>query len=161
MTKLEIRQTSRPEDKEAAVDIARSLPDYFTELGLERIAEDLEKYMLFGFFDGDAMVAFITVHETDERCVDISWLATRKEYQGQGIGRKLVYAALEPYEERGFELCALQAPVETEPGEDFSATKKFYERLGFQTLYIIDPYPAWGPDDACRVMAARLPLKRG
>lgn len=152
---IEIRGASAQE----VLQLARQLPEDFTTVGLVLMERDLASHRALGAFVEGAMAGFITTHETDSRVVGISWLGVAPDMQGRGIGTRLVRHALMPYEARGFELCVLKAP-ETEEDEDCIRTRRFYEKLGFQTLYIIKPYPEWG-EDAARVMAARLPLRAG
>ena len=52
----------------------------------------------------------------------------------------------------GARLVKVKTLAETRPDEGYARTRRFYEKLGFFTVEIIDPYPGWGEGNPCQIM---------
>lgn len=146
-------------ERESALLIAKSLPDYFNENGIKTLERDLELHDFFGAFVGDKLVGFITLRKTDIASLEISWLAILKEFQGQGIGKRLVKETLNSYVEKGYNIAYVKTLAETVKNKGYEQTRKFYKLLGFQTLEIINPYPSWEKGNPCQILAASIPIQ--
>jgi ribosomal protein S18 acetylase RimI-like enzyme len=145
-------------NKEDAFVIAKGLPDFFNAHGLMTLSEDLENHELRGSFAEDKLVGFITLRKADIGSLEISWLAINKDFQGLGIGSRLVKETLNDFFKQGFRICYVKTLAETIVDEGYTKTRKFYKKLGFNTLEIIDPYPGWSVGNPCQILAAPLPL---
>jgi ribosomal protein S18 acetylase RimI-like enzyme len=144
-------------NKEDAFAIAKSLPDFFNATGLVTLSADLENHELRGSFADGKLVGFITLRKADIGSLEISWLAINKDFQGLGIGSRLVKETLNDFFKQGFRICYVKTLAET-IDEGYAKTRKFYKKLGFNTLEIIDPYPGWSVGNPCQILAAPLPL---
>ena len=144
---------------EDAIFIAKSLPDFFTENGVDSLKEDLKNHELYGVTVDSKLVGFITLRLADTASLEISWLAVLPEWQGKGIGTELVKETLNIKAKEGFEVCYVKTLAETVLDSGYEKTRKFYKKLGFYTLEIIDPYPDWDEGNPCQILAAALPLK--
>jgi ribosomal protein S18 acetylase RimI-like enzyme len=144
---------------DAALEIARSLPEFFTDLGLEKLKQDLRSHELTGACVDEKPVGFIALRQADVAAIEVSWLAVLDEYQGQGIGSQLLRESLGEAAKNGYAVCYLKTLAETVRDEGYEKTRSFYKKHGFQNLEIIDPYPSWGAGNPCQLLAAALPLR--
>lgn len=157
--KKPIEITIKQADKQRAFSIAESLTDFFNKEGLATLSVDLENHELLGAFVDEKLVGFITLRKTDVSSIEISWLAVQRDFQGLGIGSKLVKNTLDEFSKKGFQICYVKTLAETVENEGYEKTRRFYKHLGFNTLEIIDPYPEWSAGNPCQILAAALPLK--
>ncbi len=146
-------------DTNEALDIAQSLPEFFSADGLVALTHDLKVHELRGAFISGRLAGFIMLRKADVASLEISWLAVRKDLQGQGIGSALVKSSLQEFFEKGFRMCYVKTLAETVEDKGYERTRKFYKDLGFSTLEIIDPYPGWSAGNPCQILAASLPLE--
>jgi len=146
-------------DREGIISIAESLPDFFTVEGVDSLRKDLESHELYGVIVDDKLVGFITLRLADVASLEISWLAVLPDWQGKGIGTELIKETLNTKAKEGFKICYVKTLAETVPDLGYKKTRKFYKRLGFYTLEIINPYPGWDKDNPCQILAASLPIE--
>ena len=104
-----------------------SAVELFESLGWEsaRYPERLERAIAGSsavrtLWDGAVLAGLVTAISDGAMCVYFPYVAIRKEYQGQGWGRKLLASALAEYE--GFRHIALIS---------YADKRGFYERCGF------------------------------
>ena len=145
--------------REAALELAKELPDYFNEQGLKSLTKDLESQELYGAFIDKKMIGFMTFRKADLAALEITWLAINPKYQNQGIGTKLVRETLNLFSNKGYKICYVKTLAETAEDDGYSKTRAFYKKLGFNTLEIISPYPGWTKENPCQILASSLPLK--
>lgn len=146
-------------DKENTIFIAESLPDFFTASGVDSLREDLKSHELYSAIVDDKLVGFITLRLADIASLEISWLAVLPDWQEKGIGTELVKETLNIKAKEGFRICYVKTLAETVPNLGYEKTRKFYKKLGFYTLEIINPYPGWDEGNPCQILAAALPIK--
>ena len=144
---IRIKKTNKVDEAHA---IAIASPDYFVKECWSEIKRDLEKASFFGAFEGDEMIGFISYAEVAKGVTEIKWLAVKKEFRGQGIGSRLINETLKIIPKK-YKLCKVRTLAETREDEGYSKTRKFYEKLGFYSIEIIDPYPYWSPGDPCQI----------
>jgi len=156
MYNIKVEQTNQ---KKAALAIAQSLPNFFSKSGLMTLEKDLAEHELYGAFIDNDLLGFITLRKTDLAALEISWLAVLSNWQGQGIGSKLVKESLMAFATQGYKICYVKTLAETVVDPGYDKTRSFYKKLGFYTLEIISPYPGWTKDNPCQILAAALPLK--
>ncbi len=96
--------------------------------------------------------------KADIASLEISWLAVMDKYQNQGIGSRLVKDSLNLFSNIGYKICYVKTLAETIKDDDYSKTRSFYKKLGFNTLEIISPYPKWTKENPCQILATTLPL---
>ena len=139
----------KTDDYETAFKIAKQLPDFFNKKGLEQIKKDTKSHILFGAFLNDILVAFVTYNEINQFVVEMSWLAVSPDHQAKGIGTKLIEETLSQLG-KTYKVCEVKTLAKTDLNEPYEKTRKFYEKLAFMPLDIIDPYPGW-EDNPCQI----------
>jgi ribosomal protein S18 acetylase RimI-like enzyme len=149
---VEIRRTS---DTEQAYAIAASLPLSFTPSGLELLKESLQSEALFGAYADGELAGFATYRELNPDALELTWLAVAPGRQDAGIGERLVVESLAQIG-AGYRACEVKTLAPTNPDPGYAATRRFYHRLGFIALEIVDPYPGWDPGNPCLIMVKFL-----
>jgi ribosomal protein S18 acetylase RimI-like enzyme len=136
---------------DACLSIARSLPRYFTEKGVESIGNDLRNGELYVASIGPEVVGFVTFCRNSQWVAKLSWIAVRADHHRRGIGTVLVEhmaSELRSRDVRLLQVDTLSSDAEYEP---YAATRKFYEKVGFMLLRTVDPYPGWDPGSPCAI----------
>jgi GNAT superfamily N-acetyltransferase len=151
--KVDIRRTN---DTDSSFRLAAGLPDYFNAAGLEHLKADLVAGELFGAFMETELIGFAVFTELNPRAVELAWLAVRREHWSRGVGTRLVVESLSNLPSR-YEMCQVKTLAATAPYAPYERTRRFYARLGFVPLEIIDPYPGWAPGNPCQLMVLCLP----
>jgi GNAT superfamily N-acetyltransferase len=149
---IAIRKTT---DTESSFRLAVALPDYFNAAGLEHMKADLASGELYGAFTENELIGFAVYKELNPRAVELAWLAVRREHWSCGVGTRLVTASLGHLPSR-YEACQVKTLAATVPSPGYERTRRFYVKLGFVPLEIIDPYPGWGPRNPCQLMVLCL-----
>jgi ribosomal protein S18 acetylase RimI-like enzyme len=94
-------------------------------------------FKIYGAFDGDKIVGFLIGTQQTGGVCDIHWAGVLKDYQGQGIGRRLVEHYINEMLGQGAHTVHLFASEKI---------KGFYEKLGFEEAgFFKKSY--WGTDD--------------
>lgn len=140
----------RTTEFEKALDIAKSLPEFFTQQGLNEIKEQLPGQAVYGAYAGEELVGCISYKKVNNFTIDIAFLFMLATYQGRGIGTRLLEESL-AIEGNDFSVCQVNTLAETVEDEGYAMTRKFYEKLGFIPIEIIHPYPGWGMDNPCQI----------
>ncbi len=147
-----IRKT---EEFEKALDIAKSLPEYFNDNGLADIEKELPSQIVYGAYAGKRMLGCASYQKINEHTLELAWLFVLDEFHGQGISTQLVVESLS-LEGMGFSVCQVKTLAETSKDEGFARTRSFYEKIGFIPIQIIDPYPGWDSGNPCQIMVKFL-----
>jgi ribosomal protein S18 acetylase RimI-like enzyme len=142
----------------ACLAIARKLPEYFNDTGMEMMRHDLREHELSMAVDRDQMIGFISVQVKNSQVAEISWIAVLPERQQEGVGTQLIQHTLEELKKRGIRLLEVKTLAPTVEYEPYERTRRFYERRGFVLLDIIDPYPGWEPGNPCAIYLLILSL---
>jgi ribosomal protein S18 acetylase RimI-like enzyme len=137
-------------DVDSVLNIAKQNPHYFNKHGLELMAQDLIVDDVYGYYDSDKLVGFISLKKFNESVIEISWMAVLPEKHNQGIGSALVQYVI--YTLKGnYALCKVKTLAHTAADEGYERTRHFYQKLGFISTEIIDPYSEWGEGNPCEV----------
>jgi len=88
--------------------------------------------------DKGGVLGFICFGHTPltEHTFDLYWIAVGKEHRNKGVGRALHQAFLDCIHERKARLVR----VETSTKPSYTMTLKFYERLGYKRVAVIDDF---------------------
>jgi GNAT superfamily N-acetyltransferase len=150
---VEVRRTS---DTESSYRLAAALPDYFNAAGLEHMKSDLTGGELFGAYRTAEVIGFALYQEINPEAIELAWLAVRREQWSHGVGTRLVTESLDllPSHYRACQVKTLASIVQYPP---YERTRRFYVKLGFIPLEVVDPYPGWAPGNPCQLMVACLP----
>jgi ribosomal protein S18 acetylase RimI-like enzyme len=134
---IHVRQI-HDQDHDSIIEVAKTLhPGWFNELGLQQIADDLQKEHGLVALDNEKVVGFL-IYGTDEnsKTAELSWVAVRAEFHRKGIGRALVSALeemLARQEFRSLEVSTVAPTIEYEP---YARTRSFYHSIGFSNVQI-------------------------
>ncbi len=117
------------------LELAKELPEWFTEAGIKEISIDLNNQNCFMALKDSQLVGFIT-YFTNQGCGHIGWLAVSKKHQGKGVGNSLlqkIVMALQNEEIKELFVSTLGDSVDYLPYEQ---TRNFYRKQGFETYEI-------------------------
>jgi len=106
---VNIHEIMAKAERNACLEIARSLPEWFNEAGLRAMERALEKEKTFVAAEGEDVLGFVTVKPLNEKALEIIWMAVRREFRGRGIGTELLRFVEEWVKERGFELLVVKS----------------------------------------------------
>jgi GNAT superfamily N-acetyltransferase len=148
-------QVRRTDDTNSARRLAASLPDYFNAAGLAHMDADLSRCELFGAFAGPELIGFAIFTELNPQAIELAWLAVRRDHWSHGVGTRLVTESLAHLPSH-YQACQVKTLAPTSPYPPYERTRRFYHRLGFIPLEIIDPYPGWLPGNPCQLMVMCL-----
>src|SRR4030065_2583070 len=76
-------------DLEQLIEIAKTLPEWFTAGGIKHMSIDLRFQNGFVALNGSRIVGFLSFY-VSEGIARIGWMGVLPEFHNQGIGRKLV-----------------------------------------------------------------------
>lgn len=124
------------DDYDTVLAVARSLATWFRPIDQMALAIDLTLHEGFVVERGHepALIGFLTFHILDETTAELSWLGVHPEYQGAGVGSRLL-AALEDELERR-DIARVQVGTVAEESEEpaFAGTRHFYLSHGFRPI---------------------------
>lgn len=133
------------------VSIARELHEYFTENGIKAMNKDLQSHLMYVAINSNKIIGFLTIQQKNNRVVEISWMAIKREYQRQGIGSALVNYIADNLKVQGVKLLEVKTLSEETEYLSYENTRKFYKKNGFIHLETINPYPKWDPGCPCAI----------
>jgi dTDP-4-amino-4,6-dideoxy-D-galactose acyltransferase len=110
------------------------------ELWLERSVSGVLADVVYGYYDGDKMVGFVTV-KLSQKYASIGLIAVHEQYSGKGIGSKLLQAAEEYAIRNGLHEMQVATQLDNLPA------CKFYESNGYSIMSIENIYHVWRKDD--------------
>ncbi len=151
-SEVEIRRTT---DAQACHALAAGLLDYFTAHGLANLKVDLAAGELYGAFAGDTIVGFALYKELNPEAVELAWLAVARRHWSCGVGTRLVDESLASLPKR-YRVCEVKTLAATASDTGYDRTRRFYAKLGFVPLEVIDPYPGWEPGNPCQLLVRFL-----
>jgi len=121
---------------EQIIQIARELPEWFTDAALETIKKDLETMKSIAEIVESSIIGFIIYSFEKHKCL-IKWLAVKKEFQGKGIGKKLIYKLVKKCKQLDIKIIETDTLADTENYEPYVKTRAFYHSVGFKDVEII------------------------
>jgi GNAT superfamily N-acetyltransferase len=149
---VEVRRTN---DNASCFRLAATLPDFFNATGLEHMRSDLSAGALFGAYVHADLIGFAVYKELNPEAVELAWLAVKREQWSRGVGTGLVTETLSLLSSR-YRACQVKTLAATSSYPPYERTRRFYLKLGFIPLEVIDPYPGWPPGNPCQLMVICL-----
>jgi ribosomal protein S18 acetylase RimI-like enzyme len=154
---LHIRQIIR-EDHATIVAMAKLLPQWFTELGIQRIARDLQTQNGLVALEDENIAGFVTYAITvDETAAELTWIAVHPNLHRKGIGRSLVEALEEVLVRLGASALEVSTVADSVEYEPYARTRSFYHALGFSDIRVDR---GWYPSGDDRLLLRKLPTER-
>lgn len=142
----------RPEHAAACEAIARGLPDWFgLESGLLQMRADLQSDSGLIAMAGGTVLGFLTLRLHYPETWEITWLAVERVRRGEGIGRRLIEAAIAGCRAAGATFLLVKTLADTDPSPEYAETRAFYRAMGFTPLIILPD--VWDPENPCLLMA--------
>lgn len=138
-----------------ALKIAKGLPNYFTKEGIKKIKSDLRKSIVYGLFQDNKFIGFISYKKFNKDVIELEWLAIKKEFQNNGLGTKIVKESLNQIG-KNFKICKVKTLAEISNNKGYKKTRNFYKKLGFISLEIIQHFPGWKKDNPCQIFVKFL-----
>jgi ribosomal protein S18 acetylase RimI-like enzyme len=101
-------------------------------------------YEFVGAFEGDQLVGYVCFGATPstDRTFDLYWIAVHPDSQRAGVGGVLMSELERMLRDRRARLVV----VETSSRDDYSATRRFYQKRGFQETARLRDFYAPGDD---------------
>jgi ribosomal protein S18 acetylase RimI-like enzyme len=153
MDQIKVQKTDKAEE---ALKIAKSLHGtFFNEEGMEEIKKAVKEEVLYGIFEDEKMIGFITFKEVNNEVVEISWMGLLPDYQSKGLGSKMLEESLNKVK-GDYKVCEVKTLADTKPDPDYEKTRSFYRKHGFIGLNVIHPYPGWGERNPCQIFVKFL-----
>lgn len=155
MDNIEVRRAEPV--PEAVRALLRGLPEWFgIEEATEHYIEEARKLPTYAAAaSGDVVGACLTKQHA-ERAAEIYLLAVERGRHRQGIGRALMEAAEADLADQGVEFLQVKTLGASHPSEEYAATRRFYEALGYQWLE--ETEDLW-PGNPCLIMVKHLPTR--
>ena len=154
---LHIRQIIR-EDHATIVAMAKLLPQWFTELGIQQIARDLQTQNGLVTLEDENIAGFVTYAiAVDETVAELTWIAVHPNLHRKGIGRSLVEALEEVLVGLGVSALEVSTVADSIEYEPYARTRTFYHALGFSDVRVDR---GWYPSGDDRVLLRKLLMER-
>ncbi len=154
---LYIRQIIQ-EDRATIVEMAKSLRQWFTELGIQQIARDLQTLKGLVALEDENTAGFVTYSITvDETIAELTWIAAHPNLHRKGIGRSLVEALEEVLVRLGVSALEVSTVADSVEYEPYARTRSFYHALGFTDVRVDR---GWYPSGDDRLLLRKLLTER-
>ena len=123
-------------DYKEIIEIAKSLPEWFTKGGVGHIAVDIPFQRGFVSLFGGTVSGFISffVYET---IAHIGWMGIRPEFHRQGTGRRLVEELTSYLKKSGVNEIRVNTLGDSVEYEPYKRTRAFYRGIGFKDFKVI------------------------
>ncbi len=145
--------------------IAKSLPGYFNQTGLESMGRDLSSSVLAGVgarllvakvFSTSTIAGFLCLRKKDQLVAEILWMAVEGSLAGRGIGTLMLDTVSQELSSRGIRLLTVKTLAPSVNYAPYERTRRLYEKNGFLLCEVIDPYPGWDPGNPCAIYVKPL-----
>ena len=143
-------------DRRSAIarDILEALTDWFgVEASREQYIHDSRNMTMFAAFEGDRPVGFLCLKETGKATVELAVMGVLKSCHRRGIGRQLAQAAIAHARSQGYGFMQVKT-VKMGVYEDYDATNRFYQSLGFQEFEVLPGL--WDEANPCQIYVMAL-----
>lgn len=150
-----IVQIMKEEEKRAVSRrILESLRDWFgLDDSREKYIADSAGWLFFAAKEGDDPVGFLCLKETGRETVELAVMGVLREYHRKGLGRALFEEARKTAAEKGYLFMQVKT-VKMGVYEDYDATNRFYQALGFKEFEVMNEL--WGEENPCQVYVMSL-----
>jgi len=146
------------EDHVTIVAMAKLLPQWFTEFGVQQIARDLQTQNGLVALEDENIAGFVTYSITvDETIAELTWIAVHPNLHRKGIGRSLVEALEEVVVGLGVSALEVSTVADSVEYEPYARTRTFYHALGFSDVRVDR---GWYPSGDDRLLLRKVLAER-
>lgn len=139
-------RSMQPGDKEAILDLSRSLTSFFPDDVIPMISAGLDKDpVLVGELESE-IVGFLVYAIRDPHTAEIIWVGVKEEYHGLGLGSMLLESLERLLERNGIKKLVASTLSYTVNYKPFEKVRTFYYHRGFKSLGIQSNYYDDGVD---------------
>lgn len=117
-----------------ALQIAVELKEYFTKEAIANMEKDFRNDSIIIAEDA-GIQGFLCFGIRNNRH-EILWMAVKKEKQGQGLGKAMLDFLIQYLRERNVKELYAKTLTPKDPYKPYIKTREFYQKNGFQQLYI-------------------------
>jgi ribosomal protein S18 acetylase RimI-like enzyme len=151
----EVRRSGAMPD--AVERILRDLPDWFgIESSLLEYVESARHLPTYAAFDAEGhAVGVCLVEHHGPAAAEIELIAVLRDHHRRGVGRQLLAAVAEDLRAAGVHLLQVKTLGRADASEEYAATRRFYEAIGFVDLEEFPAGALW-PEHACLLMVEHL-----
>jgi GNAT superfamily N-acetyltransferase len=153
---MEITQAASPFEIEQCIQLAKSLPAYFSDSAIIEMAHDFQHHDLYIARGDQQVVGLISICRKNYLVAEISWLAVAEDHHRSGIGTLLLQTAVQQLRQDQFQLLEVKTLAESVDYEPYVRTHRFYQKHQFISLEIIHPYPGWDDECPCQIYVKLL-----
>lgn len=123
-------------DKSLVLDVAKSLPKFFTPKGVEFIGSDFQSQKGFIFRMNDKPVGFV-MYFANQGTAEIGWMGVKPEFQNNGIGNQLLNHLKEFLVKNKCSSVVVKTLDESVDYKPYEQTRAFYLKNGFKKSHVI------------------------
>lgn len=125
-----------PEDKIGVLKIATSLPQFFTQKGVEYINADFHSQKGFVYRIADKTVGF-TMYFSNQGVAEIGWMGVLPEFQNKGVGAQLLNYLKDELIKNKCSSLIVKTLDESVDYKPYEITRSFYFKNGFKKSHMI------------------------
>lgn len=131
---MRITLTKHASHIKETLEIAISLPEYFTKEAIKNMEDDFKKdYLIIA---EDASIEGFLCFGIRQNRYELLWMAVKKDKQSQGIGKSLLKFLIQHLKDKNIKELYAKTLSPEDSYTPYERTRKFYEENGFQQLYI-------------------------
>ncbi|MFW5904490.1 MAG: GNAT family N-acetyltransferase [Candidatus Saliniplasma sp.] len=153
---VEFREEKDPELKsKICEDILHSLPDHFGIESTNKVyIHNVKNKYFVSVWVGRTVIGFTAVKEHNEFTSEIYVIGILEEFQGRGIGKKLIEKAEDNLREKGKKYLTVKTLGPSHPDEGYEKTRSFYRSAGFVPLE--EFITLWDENNPCLYMVKSI-----
>jgi ribosomal protein S18 acetylase RimI-like enzyme len=133
-------------DRDAVLDLARSLAEFFPEDVIPMIETSLGKHPALVGLLGEEIVGFLVYASREANTSEIMWMGIKEDYHGLGLGSMLLETLERLLERKGINKLIASTLAYTVKYKPFEKVRAFYYQRGFKSLGIQQNYYDDGVD---------------
>jgi len=115
---------------EEIIEIAKELPEWFTSKAIENMKKDIANLKVITKSENNLIAGFIIYEIKNKKCF-IRLMAVKKDFQGKGIGGKLIKKLIKICKKDRIKVIEVDTLAETENYAPYEKTRNFYFSVGF------------------------------
>jgi len=136
-------------------DILRALHSWFeVEASIVSYVAEVRELPFYAAVQDSKAIGFVAVKQHGEHTAEIYVMGVLQEAHRQGIGSRLIAAAVEHCRANAIEFLTVKTLDESQPDEGYANTRKFYYAQGFRKLEVFTTL--WDEQNPCLFMCKHL-----